>query len=131
MLGTILEPHGFRYVPGDTGSSSGGAFACGAFVREGRALEFSVRHGLGLVEYMLNGQRIGHEDYLRFAGHWGDHKYPNFGQSVPDSFAALAEDLQNFFGDFISGPSTDFIAIIHCFQAEPNKFKGFAALGAR
>jgi len=130
-LRTILEPHGFRYIAGDTGSSSGGPFTCGSFVKENRALEFSVRHGLGQVEYTLNGQRIRHEDYLRFAGYWGEHKYPNFGKSIQDSFTALAQDLQRYFGDFISGPGTDFITVVQRFQSDPKRFKGFATLSAR
>lgn len=131
LLRTILEPHGFRYVGGDAGSSSGGAFASGAFMKQGRTLEFSVRHGLGQVEYILNGQRIGHENYLRYAGHWGNHRYPGFGHSVLDSFAALAEDIQSFLGDFTAGDGAHFIAVIQRFQAEPNKFKGFSALRAQ
>ena len=131
VLGTILEPHGFRFIAGDTGSSSGGDFASGTFMKDNHTLEFSVRHGLGQVEYILNGQRIGHEHYLRFAGHWEQRKYPAFGQSIQESFAGLAEDLGNFFTDFTAGEGTEFLAVIQRFRANPNKYKGFAALGAR
>lgn len=87
-LRLLLGPHGFQYVPGPTGASSGGLFACGSFVKDGRALEFSVRYGLGQVEYAIDGWRIGHEDYIRFAGQWGRHRYPDFGRSVLESFDA-------------------------------------------
>ena len=131
VLATVLAPHGFRFIAGDAGPSSGGPFASGSFVKEGRTLEFSVRHGLGQVEYILDGQRIGHENYLRFAGRWGQHKYPDFGRSIQESFVALAEDLQSSFGDFIAGDGEEFMAVVRRFQAEPHKFKGFSALGAR
>jgi hypothetical protein len=129
QLRPILEPHGFRYVPGDAGESSGGPFAAGRFAKEGRALEFSVRAGLGQVVYELGKDRISHEDFLRFSGHWGHHAYPGFGQTVEASFGALARDLESFFLDFIAGDGKAFAEVIAARRADPDRFKGFAALG--
>lgn len=128
-LRPVLEPHGFRYVPGDAGASSGGPFAAGCFAREGRALEFSVRAGLGQVVYVLGDDRISHEDFLRFSGQWGRHAYPGFGQTVEASFAALAQDLESLCTDFISGDGKAFAEVVAARRADPDRFKGFAALG--
>lgn len=129
-LRPVLEPHGFKYVAGARGRSSGGAFATGAFVAGDRKLEFSYRHGLGLVTYTWGSDSIGHEDFLRFSGAWGRHQFPDFGSSHAESFRALAYDLRTFFADFLCGQGTEFRRIVAERAANPSKFKGFAALDA-
>jgi hypothetical protein len=131
LLAPILEPNGFSFRPGEAGNGSGGQFAAGAFVASNRAVEFSVRHGLELVTYRLGGEEITHEEFLRYAGLWGKHRYPDFGSSTAASFAALAHDLQVFFGDFISGECIQFQKVLASRNAQPNKFKGFGALDRR
>ena len=128
-LRPILEPAGFSFRQGEIGSGSGGAFAAGAFVRGDRSLEFSVRHGLGLVVYRIGTIQLSHENYLRYSCHWKARRYPNFGGSVAESFAALAYDLTAFFQDFLSGTGSDFNAVAAEVARDPGRFKGFASLG--
>jgi hypothetical protein len=131
LLAPVLEPHGFFFRLGEAGKGSGGQFAAGAFVAANRSVVFSVRYGLGLVTYRLGDQEITHEVFLRYSGAWGKHRYPDFGSSTAASFAALAHDLQVFFGDFISGECTQFRRVLASRSAEPSKFKGFGALSRR
>ena len=131
VLAQVLGPHGFAFREGEAGNSSGGSFAAGSFVNGDHAIKFSVRHGLGHVVYRLRNEEITHEEFLRYSGAWGKHKYPDFGASTAASFAALAHDLQALFGNFLSGDSAEFESILALRRAEPNKFTGFAALGRR
>ena len=130
-LRPLLEENGFKFSLGEASKGSGGAFATGAFSRGDRALTFSVRYGLGLVEYRVGRSCIGHEEYLRYSGAWGKHAYPNFGGNVQESFAALQRDLANHFQAFLSGADTEFLGVVRARDAEPNKFKGLAGLGGK
>lgn len=131
VLLPILEPHGFKFKEGAAGASSGGAFASGKFEREDRALELHFRHALGLVSYRIGAAEIDHENYLRFAGHWSSHKYPDFGGTPEESFSALASDLSAFFSDFLSGTGEQFKAVVAAHTANPRRLKGFASLGEK
>jgi hypothetical protein len=128
VLNPVLQPHGFMFRDGASGTSSGGSFASGTFERGNRAIEFHFRYGLGLVTYRIGASTIDHENYLRFAGHWAAHEYPSFGASPDESFSALAHDLSAFFSDFLAGTGDYFKEIVNAHAANPNKFKGFAAL---
>ena len=127
----MMEANGFEFSLGEPGIGSGGTFAVGQFQRDDRILAFSVRYGLGLVEYKVGQSRITHEDFLRYSGAWGNHAYPNFGGTIQASFAALKQDLANHFSVFLSGKDEEFLAVVRDRDAEPNKFKGLAALGGR
>jgi hypothetical protein len=131
VLLPVLGPHGFEFKEGAAGSSSGGVFASGQFEREDRVLELHFRHALGLVTYRIGTAEIDHENYLRFAGHWSSHKYPNSGGTPEESFTALASDLVAFFSDFLSGTGEQFKEVAAAHAANPNRFKGFASLGAK
>lgn len=131
ILSAALEPHGFIFELGPSGSSSGGAFASGRFVSGDRSIEVHFRHGLGLVTYHWGAAEIDHESYLRYSGNWGANKFPAFGQSSAESFAALASDLSAFFPEFLAGGSGQFKAVVAARQANPGRFKGFAAIGKR
>ncbi|QWT45399.1 hypothetical protein [Azospira inquinata] len=128
VLLPVLAPHGFKFKEGATGASSGGTFASGRFELEDRLLEFHFRHALGLVSYRIGTAEIDHENYLRFAGHWSSHKYPNFGGTPEESFSALASDLLAFFADFLSVTGEQFNAVAAAHAANPTRFKGFASL---
>lgn len=130
-LRPMMEANGFEFSLGETGIGSGGTFAVGQFQRDDRILAFSVRYGLGLVEYKVGQSRITHEDFLRYSGAWGNHACPNFGGTIQASFAALKQDLANHFSVFLSGKDEEFLAVVRDRDAEPNKFKGLAALGGR
>lgn len=129
VLAGALEPHGFVFELGQAGVSSGGAFASGSFKADSRAMEFSVRHGLGQVTYQYGNARIGHEEFLRYSGQWGVHAYRGFGSSVQQSFASLREDLINCLESFVEGREEEFIGITNLRDAEPNRFKGFGVVG--
>jgi hypothetical protein len=131
LLRPLMEQHGFRFSFGGSGKGSGGAFALGEFTRGNRVLSFSVRHGLGMVEYRLNASRITHEEYLRYCGLWGKHAYPNFGGGVAESFAALRSDIANHFQAFLADTDSEFLAVIQARDTEPGKFRGFGGLGVR
>ena len=94
----MMEANGFEFSLGETGIGSGGTFAVGQFQRDDRILAFSVRYGLGLVEYKVGQSRITHEDFLRYSGAWGNHAYPNFGGTIqaPSRFLVLRMALREF-----------------------------------
>lgn len=125
----VLQPHGFAFVKGESGVGSGGTFATGCFVKGDRKLEFSVRHGLGMVVYSIGPATLDHEAYLRHLGKWAQRNYPGFGGTVEGDFNALALDLQAFCSDFVSGGGAEFAALAAEHAANPGKFKGFNAMG--
>ena len=61
----VLAPHGFKFWFRESGTSSGGPFAFGDFVRGDRRLELHVRHGLGLVRYHFCPHSASHECYMK------------------------------------------------------------------
>ena len=126
ILEPVLTPHGFAFAPGEVGKGSGGAFAQGAFLRDNRSLEFSVRYSLGLVDYRAGSQRITHVDYMRVAS-GGENAYPGFSDDPLDGFRHLASDLEKFCEAFLKGSDADFEAIVVAAQNSPPK-KGFSAV---
>jgi len=128
-LRPVLEPHGFAFRMGTVGKGSGGYSASGFFEHGERSLEFHVRYGLGMVNYRIGKAELSHETYLRYAGHWAQRSYPNFGGTILESFQALAQDLLAFCQDFVSGNGSEFTAFAAQHVANPNRFKGFASLG--
>jgi hypothetical protein len=116
---------------GPSGTSSGGQFASGSFERNDRTLELHFRYGLGLVTYRIGEASLDHESYLRHSGIWSARKYPDFGSTPIESFQALSHDLSVFCTDFLRGNGDEFKAIAAAHAANPNKFKGFSALGKR
>ncbi|MDE2628433.1 MAG: hypothetical protein KGL99_14870 [Burkholderiales bacterium] len=125
---TVLGPQGFSFEPGEEGKGSGGLFAQGRLTRGNRILEFSFRYGLGEVMYEVEGNRISHENYLKYSGNWSKRKYPDFGTTPEQSFSALAQDIKEYFADFAGGSGEEFKSIVAACEANPNKFKGFGAL---
>jgi hypothetical protein len=129
LLRPVLEHHGFAFVAGDSGASSGGLFASGEFVRGDRRLELHVRHGLGLVRYHVGEATLDHESYLRDGGHWSKRSYPDFSSDPIQGFVALAKDLAAFFPDFLGGDGRAFRALAAEQARDTGRFKGFQALG--
>jgi len=130
-LGEVVEPHGFAFRLTESGAGSGGSFAAGVFERGDRSIEFSFRYGLGMVSYRLGSVVLDHETFMRFSGNWPQRRYPGLGVDPMDSFRALAQDLQSFFGDFVAGSGEEFLAVAKDAAANPNRYKGFAALGKK
>jgi hypothetical protein len=86
----------------ESGSSSGGPFAVGAFVRGDRRVDLHVREGLGLVRYHLRSHSASHEYYMKELGIWTRCEYPGFPNDPTDPFERLAHDVK-FAGEFVSG----------------------------
>jgi hypothetical protein len=129
VLEPVLAPHGFAFRQGPSGRGSGGQFSSCRFERGDRVLELHFRHGLGLVAYRIGAAELDHEHYLRRTGNWANRRYPDFSASPIDSFRALAHDLGAFCTDFLGGTGEQFKTAAAAHAANPNEFKGFAALG--
>jgi hypothetical protein len=104
ILDRIMKPHGFQFVPGESGMSKFGPYARGDYVRKDRRLELHFRYSLGLVTYHIGDVRVSHDVYLRaLTKGAGGNQYPGFSDDPLDGFRHLANDLQKFCGDFLSG----------------------------
>ena len=131
ILEAVLGPHGWRFVLGPSGSSSGGNFAQAEFVRGDRRLELHFRHSLGLVTYHLGSASVSHDAYMEaLLGRRGASQYPGFSDDPLDAFRGLAEDLQRHAMDFVAGPGADFQRCAEKAR-EPAKVSGFKKLAAR
>jgi hypothetical protein len=108
ILEETLRPHGFRFIPGASGTGSGGRFASGAFVRGERKLELHFRHSLGLVTYHLGAVSVPHEDFMRAAQAEGDRRYPGFSHDPLQAFRDLAHDLSRHGQAFLSSSDAQF-----------------------
>jgi hypothetical protein len=124
----VLQPCGFSFVEGSSGSSSGGHFASGNFVKNDRALELHFRSSLGLVTYHIGTLSIRHDTYMRLMlGPHGDNKYPGFSADPLHAFRALASDLQRFCSDFLNGSGDRFAAYVEAAK-QYEKLSGIAKL---
>ncbi|MFN8579375.1 MAG: hypothetical protein U0163_00150 [Gemmatimonadaceae bacterium] len=103
ILEPSLVPHGFAFVIGASGNSSGGGFACGEFTRGDRRLELHVRYSLGLVTYHVGGVSTSHDIYMEELGVRGQAAYPGFSSDPLDGFRHLGADLLRFAHDFTAG----------------------------
>jgi hypothetical protein len=127
-LDPVLEAHGFSFKEGPAGSSSGGPFASGTFVKGDRSLEIHFRFSLGLVTYHFGRSSVDHESYMRAVlGKAGGNRYPGFSDDPLSAFKNLAYDLENFATAFLNG---DFKEFARCASAaeEWKKIPGFARL---
>ena len=128
ILDPVLEKHGFKWVPGKSGTSSGGDFACGEYVRGDRRLEVHFRHSLGLVTYHVGRNSFEHPAYMRVQlGPSGGNKYPGFSGDPLDAFRDLAHDLNKFCGVFLNGTDEDFRDIADRVEAD-SKITGIRRL---
>ena len=109
ILNPLLLSNGFLYVAGESGPSSGGSYACGAYIKEGRKLEIHVPHGLGLVTYHVGTDSLRHEVFMRaLLGRDGGNQYPSYSEDPIDAFLGLRHDLEEFGEDFLSGVGNTF-----------------------
>ena len=98
----VLTPHGFDYVPRDSGVSSGGSFATSSFRRGALEVGLIVRNGavLGCPNYSVGQGFGGHDDLIASLGAAGREKlisgpWPSFvGREGADAFEALSADLE-------------------------------------
>lgn len=128
VLDRVLEPHGFRFKPGPAGTSSGGAFASGTYVRGDRRLEIHFRQSLGLVAYHLGDQTLSHEAYMwSVLGPTGGNAYPGFSTDALHGFRGLAEDLERHAREFLAGSDNELARRFVHAAAHP-KPTGFKAI---
>ena len=118
ILDGTMRPHGFTFVPGDSGIGSGGRFASGTFVRAERRLELHFRHSLGLVAYHLGPIARSHEEFMRAVGS-GAGRYPGFSDDPLQAFRDLAHDLERYGQAFLSGPDAELRAAFDRAAAHP------------
>ena len=110
LLNPVLVPAGFVFTLNDHGKGSGGWFASGSYKRDERRLELHFRYSLGLVQYHVGTYKLDHESYMRFAGVYGQNKYPDFPERPLESFVHLASDISTYCSDFLSGDGKSYIA---------------------
>jgi hypothetical protein len=120
LLTPLLERHGFRFEPGASGASSGGAFSSGAFVRGNKRLRLHFRHSLGLVTYEVGEHSLPHSEFVRAQGApHGANQYPGFSSEPLDGFHHLLHDLERFGEPFLSAPEATFVALSDWVAANP------------
>ena len=128
ILDAILVSNGFIFEETASGSSSGGDFVSGRYVRGDRSLEIHFRFSLGLVTYRVRELSTDHESYMRaMLGTRGGNRYPGFSDDPLDAFRALLFDLEHFCEDFLSGPGEEFSRCVDAVESE-KKNPGFARM---
>jgi len=129
-LESVLGPRQFTFHVTDSGSSSGGQYASGEFLRGDRRLELHLRWSLGLVKYRVAGRSLTHADYVRAVqatGATAQAEYPGFSDDPVDAFRHLAHDLEHFGQVFYDGSEAAFAAL-HTWVGEHPRATGLAAL---
>ena len=127
IVGAVVSPHGFVWVPGPTHRGHPGDSASGNFVRNDRRLELHFRWSLGIVTYHIGELQLPHTTYMHQSGHKSDARYPGFSSDPLDAFRDLAYDLEHFCGDFLTGSGDSFRAACIAARESP-QVTGFKAL---
>lgn len=117
ILGAVLSPSGFVFVPGVHGNGSGGPSAQGRFVREAQSIDLHFRWSLGLVTYAWDGDVLSHADFLRGLAITG--AYPGFSDDPLDEFRHLAQDLSAPLAGFVAGDRSEFDRALAAVQSMP------------
>jgi hypothetical protein len=126
ILRPVFLAHFFVFIGGSMGSSSGGTFADGAYVRWRSRFKFHFRHSLGLVTYHVGKVSLSHDDYMwALVGKGGGNRYPNFSNDPLQQFRDLRYDLENYCQDFLGGSGKQFL---ECAKRAGIRARGFAAL---
>jgi hypothetical protein len=104
ILKPVMNRHGFSFSIDGEGSSSGGNFAFGSWIKKDRKLEYSFPFSLGLVEFSLSTKAIEHEFFLwALSGEKHKAKYPGPSEDPLDGFRRLLDDLNQFCAVFLTG----------------------------
>jgi hypothetical protein len=110
ILSDLLAEYGFIFHLSSSGSSSGGRFASGAFVRGNRKLDLHFRSSLGMVIYYLGDRSISHLDFMwSVLGKLRASRYPGFSDDPLDAFRNLRSDLAEYAADFLFGTDAEFL----------------------
>ena len=86
-----------------------------------------MRLSLGLVTYHIGDVELGHEDYMRLLGVYGQKEYPGFSDDPLAGFHGIRSDLERFCSDFLSGDGATFARLAAKLQRDPDQFKGLPA----
>src|SRR3954449_1237213 len=131
-LSQVLGPAGFEFIETDDGSTNGGTFASGEFLRGDRRLELNVRSSLVLVRYHFDDESLSHEDLVRgvraLEGISQEGQYPGFSSDPMAGFRHLRQDLERFGAVFLRGGAKAFRALKKWVTKHPKR-SGFAGLG--
>ena len=128
ILDPVMHRHGFSFIDGPAGPSSGGPYGSGAYVSGNRRLEIHFRYSLGLVTYHCGEISLDHESYMHaLLGANGGNKYPGFSEDPVDAFRELAYDLGNFATAFLNGNFEEFERCAFAAE-ERKKIPGFTRL---
>ncbi|WP_157068068.1 hypothetical protein [Desulfosarcina cetonica] len=113
IMAPVFKKYGFVFSIEGEGQSSGGEFAFGSWCKGNRRLEFHYRYTLGLVNYFLGEERIGHQWYLwAVTGKKHSGSYPGNSEDPVDSFSRLKNDIEKYCDIFLQGSDNELLTVI-------------------
>lgn len=113
-MAPVFQRYGFNFTIDGEGQSSGGEFTFGAWRKGNRKFEFHYRHSLGLVNYYLGEESIGHQWYLwAVTGKKHSGSYPGISEDPLDSFNRLKNDIEQYCDIFLQGSDSELLAVIN------------------
>ena len=128
ILEPVLGPAGFKFEFREADKGSGGFFAWGEFVGNGRRLELHFRESLGMVTYHAAGATVAHEHLMAaIVGRLHATAYPGFSKEPLSGFEDLRADIAAHGTVFLTGSDDEFRAVARVAQAFAAR-KGLAAL---
>jgi len=131
-LAQVLGPAGFEFIETDDGTTNGGSFASGEFLRGDRRLELHVRSSLVLVRYHFGDDSLSHADLVRgvraLEAIAQEGQYPGFSNDPMAGFRHLRNDIERFGAIFLRGGAKAFRALNKWVTKHPKK-SGLAGLG--
>jgi hypothetical protein len=103
ILDPVFVPLGYRFQLGALQRGSGGEFAVGYYEKGDQSVELHFRFALGIVNYRIADDCLGHKDYMRLLGVADQASYPGFSDDPLDGFRHLRSDIERFAGPFLTG----------------------------
>jgi len=107
ILDPVFVPHGYRFELGALQRGSGGEFAIGSYRKDDQSVDLHFRWALGIVDYRIGDQCLGHKEYMRVLGVADQAAYPGFSGDPLDGFRHLRSDLERFLEPFLTGKDRD------------------------
>lgn len=123
-LDPLLVPAGFTFRVEHEGPSSGGPYASGAYTKGPWRLELHFRNYLGHIRFGHGDASVSLGEYLRAVGGWDAALFPRADGSSLQAFAALADDIGKYCGDFLLERPEGFARIVaraRQLEAEPRR----------
>ena len=103
ILNPVFVPHGYRFELGALEQGSGGEYAIAHYRKGDQSVELHFRWALGIVNYRIAENVIGHKVYMRLLGVADQTAYPGFSEDPLDGFRHLRSDLERFGEPFLTG----------------------------